>query len=117
MNYKEPLPLAISAFKYHNRRQAAKYFARQIVKSQGERIIDAAPEVLIPIPIHRKKKRIRGYNQAELLARELGNLASEDDSDWEPVQLAQELEEIKGKEELIATLEWIVCNAINGKEN
>lgn len=51
------------------------------------------------------------------LARELGNLAIEDDSYWEPVELTRELEEISDKEELIATLEWIVCNAINGKEN
>lgn len=31
-------------------------------------------EVLVPVPLHRKRLRERGYNQSELLARELGNL-------------------------------------------
>ena len=30
--------------------------------------------VLVPVPIHRKRLRERGYNQSALLARELGNL-------------------------------------------
>lgn len=72
MNYKDPLPDAIAAFKYHNRRQGAGYFARQIVRCRGEQILAANPEVLVPIPIHKRKKRQRGYNQAELLTRELG---------------------------------------------
>ena len=30
------------------------------------------PDALIPVPLHRKKIKKRGYNQAELIARELG---------------------------------------------
>jgi ComF family protein len=33
-------------------------------------------EVLVPVPLHRKRLRERGYNQSELLARELGRLAN-----------------------------------------
>ncbi len=33
-------------------------------------------EVLVPVPLHRKRLRERGYNQASLLARELGKLRS-----------------------------------------
>ncbi len=29
-------------------------------------------DVLIPVPLHRKRQRKRGYNQAEIIARELG---------------------------------------------
>ena len=29
------------------------------------------PQVIFPVPIHRKKKSVRGYNQAEVLAREI----------------------------------------------
>ena len=32
------------------------------------------PEILIPVPMHRRKKRCRGYNQAELLAEEISRL-------------------------------------------
>jgi ComF family protein len=31
-------------------------------------------EVLVPVPLHRKRLRERGYNQSSLLARELGKL-------------------------------------------
>ncbi len=31
-------------------------------------------EILVPVPLHRKRLRERGYNQSELLARELGKM-------------------------------------------
>jgi len=31
-------------------------------------------EILVPVPLHRKRLRERGYNQSSLLARELGKL-------------------------------------------
>ena len=45
------------------------------------------------------------------LARELGNIASDNTDDWEPTELIKELESISDKYELISTLEWIVSNA------
>ncbi len=33
-------------------------------------------EVLVPVPLHRKRVRERGYNQSRLLAKELGKLTS-----------------------------------------
>lgn len=33
-----------------------------------------AADVIIPVPLHRRRQRERGYNQSELLARELGAL-------------------------------------------
>jgi len=35
-----------------------------------------AAEVLVPVPLHRKRLRERGYNQSSLLAQELGKLAN-----------------------------------------
>ena len=31
-----------------------------------------AADLLVPVPLHRRRERTRGYNQSELLARELG---------------------------------------------
>ena len=28
-------------------------------------------DIIIPVPVHRKRKRLRGYNQSELIAKEL----------------------------------------------
>ena len=33
------------------------------------------PQIIIPVPLHRRKQRIRGFNQAELLAKELSRYA------------------------------------------
>jgi len=32
----------------------------------------AGVELIVPVPLHRKREKARGFNQAELLARELG---------------------------------------------
>lgn len=74
MNYLEPLPESLAAFKYQGRRDYAEFYAGGIVRRQGASILAAAPDVLVPVPIHRKRQRKRGYNQAEELARELSRL-------------------------------------------
>lgn len=63
---------SIGKFKYHGRKEYAAFYAEQIDQECHEWIKLAAPEALIPVPIHRERRRIRGYNQAEVLAKELG---------------------------------------------
>lgn len=72
MNYDEAFQESIAAFKYHGKRDYGRYFAYEIVRSRGKDIAGVNPEALIPIPLHKKKLRKRGYNQAEVIARELG---------------------------------------------
>lgn len=72
INYIDPMPHSLAKFKYKNCRQYAPFFAEEIIRSKGRQILAVAPDVLVPIPVHKKRKRRRGYNQAELLARELG---------------------------------------------
>lgn len=72
MNYDEMFQESIAAFKYHGKRDYGKYFAYEIARSRGKDIAGVNPEALIPIPLHKKKLRKRGYNQAEVIARELG---------------------------------------------
>lgn len=72
INYEEPFKGAITSFKYKNNRDNAVFFADQITKSRGADIKEIEPDVLIPVPVHKSKKKTRGYNQAELIAKELG---------------------------------------------
>ena len=63
---------AVHSFKYENARAAAPLLGRLL----GE-YLAANPlpgEVLAPVPLHPRKLRERGYNQAELLAREAGKI-------------------------------------------
>ncbi len=59
-------------FKYKGRREYAAYYAACMAERMGDWILRCKPDALVPVPIHASKRRSRGYNQAEVLARELG---------------------------------------------
>ncbi len=60
---------AIYRLKYRGRQEYADYFGEEIARYLGDFIREIKPDALIPIPLHRKRQRKRGYNQAALLAR------------------------------------------------
>lgn len=60
---------AIYRLKYAGRQEYADYFGRKISIQLAEFLKMTAPDALIPVPLHPKRKRKRGYNQAALLAR------------------------------------------------
>lgn len=65
---------AVYELKYHNIRALAEPLARLI---NDYLISNPLPgEILVPVPLHRKRLRERGYNQSGLLAKELGKLAN-----------------------------------------
>lgn len=72
--YKGDMKNSIYRFKYANRREYARFYAEESVRIYGGWIKSRGVEVIIPIPVHPKRKRKRGYNQAELYAKELGKL-------------------------------------------
>ena len=57
-------------FKYGNKREYAEFYANAAVEKYGVWLNKIKAEVLIPIPMYSRKKRLRGYNQAEVFARE-----------------------------------------------
>ena len=70
--YQPPLDKIIHQFKYDDRRSIARLLGRKVstvIRSDPEyREID----LIIPIPLHKRREKERGYNQSELLAQELG---------------------------------------------
>jgi ComF family protein len=64
---------AIHELKYRNLRALAVPLARLLRDYIMANPLPA--EVLVPVPLHRKRWRERGYNQSGLLARELGKLS------------------------------------------
>ncbi len=71
--HKEPVDASIYRFKYHNQRFYAGIYADEIVKYHGKLIRKWRPDVIVPVPLSARRRRKRGYNQAGLLARELGD--------------------------------------------
>ena len=59
------------AFKYNNRREYAKFYAHAIIENYGNIIASWKADVIVPVPMYKKKKIKRGYNQAEVLAGKL----------------------------------------------
>lgn len=71
--YIEPIKSQICAFKYNDRPELAQALAQimaQEIKDNGLEM----PDLLIPVPMHTSKLRKRGYNQASLIAKKLGQL-------------------------------------------
>lgn len=63
---------SIYRFKYGGRREYAGFYGEQMAEYLGGFIRGINPDALVPIPLHRRRKAHRGYNQAELLALALG---------------------------------------------
>lgn len=62
---------ALYDFKYHNQRDYAGFFAECVDKQYGKQLRGLQVDGVVPVPVHKKKRKSRGYNQAELLAREI----------------------------------------------
>ena len=59
-------------FKYHGRKIYADTYAMWIERCLGPWIRSIGVDIIIPVPIHKKRLRKRTYNQAELIGRNLG---------------------------------------------
>lgn len=72
MEYDRVARKILSDLKYRNRRDNADYVAAEMAVRLSEEIRGMRADVLIPVPVHPRRKRVRGFNQAELLAKCLG---------------------------------------------
>jgi ComF family protein len=71
-NYQYPVNRLIKAFKFNSRPELAKCFAERLA-NKLMRQKPSAPEIIVPVPLHNKRQRARGYNQSLELARQLGH--------------------------------------------
>jgi ComF family protein len=68
--YEGALRDVIHALKYEGRRTLARPLG-QLMAAYGARLLDGA-DCAVPVPLHRRRRRARGFNQAAELARALG---------------------------------------------
>ena len=59
------------ALKYHRDFGAGKFFARMLGRSLVSSELFAGVDLVVPVPLHWTRLWSRGYNQAEIIAREL----------------------------------------------
>jgi ComF family protein len=73
--YEGALRVAVQELKYRSRRRIAGKLAEAMLVLPEVRAVLTGPSVLVPVPLHPRRKRTRGFNQSELLAEELGRRA------------------------------------------
>ena len=73
--FEGPLRTALHELKYRGRRRVAARLAEAMLRREEVRSLLDPGAVLVPVPLHPRRRRERGFNQAELLAAELGRRA------------------------------------------
>lgn len=71
-NYTGKMKQSIAYFKYHNRKEYGKFYGEEFVRVFGKELLKLEPDALIPVPIHWTRYIERGYNQTEIIAKEIG---------------------------------------------
>ena len=68
-HYDRQMKRSVMEFKYGGRREYTGFYVHHMAGRYGERLLRHGVTALVPVPVSEKRKRSRGYNQAELLAR------------------------------------------------
>ena len=66
---------SIYQFKYHNKRVFGQTYGKELYRIYAEQMSSWEIDVIIPVPLHKKRRRKRGYNQSEIIADVLGKLS------------------------------------------
>ena len=72
--YNAQMKNSLLRYKYYGSREYGKYYAESMCRYVGRDIKSWRPDVIIPVPLHRRKKRMRGFNQAADLAERIGKI-------------------------------------------
>lgn len=66
--YEGPLRRSLAALKYAGASRVAAHLASNSLPALRRLVGISGQAILVPVPVHAERRRIRGYNQAELIA-------------------------------------------------
>lgn len=69
--YKDEIRNLILDYKFNDKSYLYKLFSKIITKNEKICGILEKYDIIIPVPIHKKRKQKRGYNQSELITRQI----------------------------------------------
>ena len=75
--YQKPVTDSLAAIKYKNERKFAQYYLEEIRKRKYRELLRLKADAVIPVPIHKKKRRKRGFNQAEIFAKGIAEMLNQ----------------------------------------
>jgi ComF family protein len=75
-SYVGPLREIVVRYKFHGATSVVPVVAERIARQFGGEIQKLSPALLVPIPLHPSREYLRGYNQAEVLAKAVAPLVN-----------------------------------------
>ena len=72
LNYDEKARASMVKIKYKNKREYLDFYGTALAARYERQIQRMQVDAIVPVPIHRSRRRRRGFNQAELLAEIMG---------------------------------------------
>ncbi|MBQ1241393.1 MAG: ComF family protein, partial [Lachnospiraceae bacterium] len=72
LNYNDAAKNSIVQVKYHNKREYLDFYGAALTVRFEQEIRKMNVDAIIPVPVHPSRRRKRGFNQAEVLAKILG---------------------------------------------
>ena len=63
---------SVRDFKFKHAKSYAGFYIDELVEAYGEELRKLSIDLIVPVPVHQRRKRERGYNQAYVLADLLG---------------------------------------------
>ena len=70
--HKGKIKNAVYAIKYDNKREYLDFFADELIKEEREKIGRWNADMLVPVPLYKRKEIKRGFNQADEFAKRIG---------------------------------------------
>lgn len=67
--YDKTMKKSISNYKYNGKKEYADFYIEEMLNHYTDEIYRIKPDAIIPIPIHKSKRKIRGFNQTEIIAK------------------------------------------------
>jgi ComF family protein len=72
--YRRAIREVLNRFKYDGQLFLVRPLASMLISPATELLASHRVELIVPVPLHRRRLRQRGFNQAALLARRLGSI-------------------------------------------
>lgn len=71
--YDDRMRASLVRYKYYGRREYGDFYAAAICRYGQKEIRLWKPDLILPVPLHPSKQRMRGFNQSEYLADRIGD--------------------------------------------
>ena len=69
--YDSRMRRSVTRYKYYGCREYGDFYAKAMYRYAWRELQEWKPDLIVPVPVHRSKERIRGFNQAAYLAERI----------------------------------------------